>query len=106
MSTSAPPFSLLGIMKTTMPTNFIFKALGTVSFVLLFISLSVDAQNAKKGAVVKGTIIDNQTNVALGYATIRVLKSTDSTLAGGSISDDKGAKPLLFRFLKNSLRMI
>jgi ferric enterobactin receptor len=76
-------------MKITLPTHFLFKALTITSFVF-FISLLTHAQNTKKGAVVKGTIIDAQTNVHLSYATIRVLKSTDSTLAGGGIADEKG----------------
>ena len=76
-------------MNITLPTHFIFKALTITSFVL-FISLLTHAQNTKKGGVVKGTIIDAQTNAPLSYATIRVLKSTDSTLAGGGIADEKG----------------
>jgi ferric enterobactin receptor len=39
---------------------------------------------------VVGQVADAQTATALSYATVRVFKTTDSTLAGGAISDDKG----------------
>jgi ferric enterobactin receptor len=76
-------------MKMTLPTRFIFKAL-TITCFVFFVSSLTHAQNLKKGAFIKGTIIDAQTNAPLSYATIRVLKNTDSTLAGGGISDEKG----------------
>jgi ferric enterobactin receptor len=76
-------------MNTTTPLHSLFKAFGIISF-FIFTALSLQAQTGKKAAVVKGKIIDIQTNAPLAYATIRVLKSTDSTLAGGGISDEKG----------------
>lgn len=76
-------------MKTTTPIYSIRKAFGIISF-FFFAVIAVHAQTGKKAASIKGKIIDIQTNAPLAYATIRVLKSTDSTLAGGGISDEKG----------------
>lgn len=49
------------------------------------------AQAPKKAAVVKGQVTDILTNTPLSYATVRILKTTDSTLVAGGITDDKGA---------------
>ncbi|MFN8346392.1 MAG: TonB-dependent receptor [Spirosomataceae bacterium] len=76
-------------MKNTVSTHSIFKALLIISFAFLSV-YSAGAQSGKKAATVKGKITDVQTGAPLSYATIRVLKSTDSTLAGGGISDEKG----------------
>ncbi len=54
---------------------------------LLVFSSSLFAQNKFQ---IKGKVIDSQTNTPLNYTTIRVFKTTDSTLAGGSICDEKG----------------
>lgn len=76
-------------MKNTVPTHSLLKALVILSF--SFVGFwSANAQTGKKAATIKGKITDAQTNAPLGYATIRVLKSTDSTLVSGAISDDKG----------------
>jgi len=66
------------------------KVFAVASLLLLCFLLDSQAQNAKKVAAVKGKITDSQTSAALSYATVRVFKSTDSTLTGGGISDDKG----------------
>jgi len=57
-------------------------------FALLFAQVLV-AQTAKT-AQIKGKIIEAQTKAPLAYAEVRILKSTDSTLITGGISDDKG----------------
>ena len=76
-------------MKNIVPTHSFFTALVILSFSLVGF-WSANAQTGKKAATLKGKITDAQTNAPLGYATIRVLKSTDSTLVSGAISDDKG----------------
>ncbi len=45
--------------------------------------------NAQKG-LVKGKVIDAQTNAPLSYASIRVFKNADSSLVSGAITDEKG----------------
>ncbi|MBL7815319.1 MAG: TonB-dependent receptor [Saprospiraceae bacterium] len=45
--------------------------------------------SAQKGFV-KGKVVDNQSNAPLSYASIRIMKSTDSTLVGGNITDENG----------------
>ena len=76
-------------MKTIISTPFFTKFVVLVSLALLGFT-SLQAQNAQKLAKVKGTVTDAQTNAPLSYATIRILKSTDSTLISGAITDDKG----------------
>ncbi|WP_428655186.1 TonB-dependent receptor domain-containing protein [Runella sp.] len=75
-------------MNTTTPKYHSIKALGILSLVFIAF-LSSYAQTGKKASV-KGKVIDSQTNAPLGYATIRVLKSTDSSLVSGAITDEKG----------------
>jgi ferric enterobactin receptor len=58
------------------------------ALVLLFAQVLV-AQTAKT-AQIKGKIIEAQTKAPLAYAEVRILKSSDSTLVTGGISDDKG----------------
>ena len=76
------------MMRNTTPLS--IKAFAAVSLLLLGSWLNLQAQNTKKAATVKGKITDQQTNAPLGYATVWIFKSTDSTLAGGGISDEKG----------------
>lgn len=77
-------------MKNTIsPTHLLLKTFTLLSFFLLGF-WSANAQNVKKSATIKGKITDVQTNAPLAYATIRILKNTDSTLVSGAISDDKG----------------
>ncbi|WP_215238383.1 outer membrane beta-barrel family protein [Dyadobacter helix] len=47
------------------------------------------AQSSQK-VKVTGKVIDAQNNSALGYASIRLFRSADSTFADGAISDEKG----------------
>lgn len=75
-------------MKTITPLFSILQSLGFLTLLLVG-SLQLEAQNAKK-ATIKGKIIDTQTGAPLGYATIRVHKTADSSLVSGAISDDKG----------------
>lgn len=75
-------------MKTITPLFSILQSLGFLTLLLVG-SLQLEAQNAKK-ATIKGKIVDTQTSAPLGYATIRVHKTTDSSLVSGAISDDKG----------------
>ncbi len=75
-------------MKTITPLFSILQSLGFLTLLLVG-SLQLEAQNAKK-ATIKGKIVDTQTGAPLGYATIRVHKTADSSLVSGSISDDKG----------------
>lgn len=75
-------------MKTITPLFSILQSLGFLTLLLVG-SLQLQAQNAKK-ATIKGKIVDTQTSAPLGYATIRVHKTTDSSLVSGAISDDKG----------------
>lgn len=77
------------MMKTIISTPFFTKFVVLVSLSLLGFT-SLQAQNAQKLAKVKGIVTDAQTNAPLSYATIRILKSTDSTLISGAITDDKG----------------
>ncbi len=56
-------------------------------FCLLFVQFSL--LNAQKG-ILKGKIIDSQTNAPLSYASIRVLKNSDSTLIAGNITGEDG----------------
>ena len=77
------------MMKTIISTPFFVKIVVLISLSWLTLT-SVQAQNAQKLAKVKGTVTDAQTNAPLSYATIRILKSTDSTLISGAITDDKG----------------
>ena len=76
------------MMRNTTPLS--IKAFSAIGLLLLGSLLNLQAQNTKKAATVKGKITDQQTNAPLGYATVRVFKNTDSTLAGGGISDEKG----------------
>ncbi len=75
-------------MKTITPLFSILQSLGFLTLLLVG-SLQLEAQNTKK-ATIKGKIVDTQTGAPLGYATIRVHKTADSSLVSGSISDDKG----------------
>ncbi|WP_028663819.1 TonB-dependent receptor domain-containing protein [Runella zeae] len=75
-------------MKTITPLFSILQSLGFLTLLLVG-SLQLEAQNTKK-ATIKGKIIDTQTSAPLGYATIRVHKTADSSLVSGAISDDKG----------------
>ena len=75
-------------MKTITPLFSILQSLGFLTLLLVG-SLQLEAQNTKK-ATIKGKIVDTQTSAPLGYATIRVHKTADSSLVSGAISDDKG----------------
>lgn len=55
----------------------------------ILIPLSITVLSAQKG-LIKGKIIDAQTNAPLSYASIRVFKNADSSLVSGAITDDKG----------------
>ena len=46
--------------------------------------------NAQKG-ILTGKIIDSQTSTPLSYASVRVLKNSDSTLLSGNITGENGA---------------
>jgi len=60
-----------------------------VLFFFLLCFTSTFAQNNKL-ANIKGKVIEAQSKAPLGYAEIRILKNSDSTLVTGGISDDKG----------------
>lgn len=45
--------------------------------------------NAQKG-ILKGKVVDSQTNTPLSYASVRVLKMNDSTLIAGNITGENG----------------
>ena len=55
----------------------------------VLIILHFTVLNAQKG-LVKGKVIDAQTNTALSYASIRVFKNADNSLVSGAITDEKG----------------
>lgn len=67
------------------PSTKIVQAL----FFFLLCFTSTFAQNNKL-AKIQGKVIEAQSKAPLGYAEIRILKNSDSTLVTGGISDDKG----------------
>ena len=67
----------------------------TIALSLLFCSLSMFSQNkvlpkSKSGATLTGKILDKETKKLVEYATIKLFKSSDSTLIAGCITDAKG----------------
>ncbi|MFN8354220.1 MAG: TonB-dependent receptor [Spirosomataceae bacterium] len=62
----------------------------TLNFTLLIGLLTLSHAFAQSKFVIKGKVLDAQTNTALSYATVRIFKSADSTLATGAISNDQG----------------
>ncbi|MFN4146148.1 MAG: TonB-dependent receptor domain-containing protein [Runella sp.] len=75
-----------------MTTFLFYSRLLTFCILWLLVSagrFSANAQGSKKG-VVKGKISDSQTKTPLPYASIRLLRVSDSTLVGGTISDEAG----------------
>ena len=56
---------------------------------ILFLVQNGFGQNSKL-ANIKGKIIEAQSKAPLAYASIRILKNSDSTLVSGGISDEKG----------------
>lgn len=58
---------------------------------LIFLHVSVSAQNQRQRRVeVKGTIVEEETNVPVEQATVRLLSLRDSTLVGGAASERNG----------------
>ncbi|MGZ4035103.1 MAG: outer membrane beta-barrel protein [Bacteroidia bacterium] len=47
------------------------------------------AQNASAGSI-SGTMLDSKTSQAIEYGAVAVLKTSDSTIAGGAVSDENG----------------
>jgi ferric enterobactin receptor len=54
-----------------------------------FILVNFPLLNAQKG-ILKGKVIDSQTSTPLSYASVRVLKISDSTLIAGNITREDG----------------
>lgn len=67
----------------------------TISLILLFYSLLAFSQNKalpkpKTGATLTGKVLEKETRKWVEYATIKLFKSSDSTLIAGCITDTKG----------------
>ncbi len=58
-------------------------------FIAGFLLVQLPFVQAQKGFLT-GKVVDSQTNVPLSYASVRVMKSSDSTLIGGNISGENG----------------
>ncbi|WP_051360023.1 outer membrane beta-barrel family protein [Adhaeribacter aquaticus] len=58
-------------------------------FLTLLYPLQGVAQNSKKAAI-SGTVVDALNNSPLGYATIRIFKTTDNKLLTGNITNEAG----------------
>ena len=67
------------------------RGIGLIIPIVVFIisvSMQATAQTAK--LKVTGKIVDNQTNIPLPYASIRMFKSADSSFVSGAITDETG----------------
>ncbi len=58
-------------------------------YLILFLFLITGILQAQNGQIA-GKIVDAQSNAALSFASVRILKLPDSTLANGNISDENG----------------
>lgn len=83
--------SIFGTLSLSTNCNYL-KALKHKYVLLLLALLTYTAGFAQSAGkfLVKGKVMDAQTNTALSYATIRIFKSADSTLVTGAISNDQG----------------
>jgi hypothetical protein len=71
------------------------KSVCQSSFGIRFILLAVlfimsTCLNAQEKQSIKGTLIEQKTNQPVPYATVVLLKSSDSTMINGAVSDDNG----------------
>ncbi len=57
---------------------------------LIFMCLFGSISFAQNKVLLKGKVLDNQQNMPLSYASVRVFKSIDKKLVSGNISNDKG----------------
>lgn len=58
---------------------------------IFFLFVFVNTTFAQNKALVKGKVVDKQTNEALSYANVRIFKSADNKVITGSISNENGA---------------
>jgi ferric enterobactin receptor len=68
----------------------ILKTLLLLFIINVFCITSISAQNTIFTGSVSGILQDSQTKQPIEYGTVAVLHANDSSLAGGSVSDENG----------------
>ncbi|MGF1638692.1 MAG: TonB-dependent receptor domain-containing protein [Cyclobacteriaceae bacterium] len=66
--------------------NFAFRSSIATLFAILFLQTSLLAQST-----IKGSVIDAETGKALPFGNVALLQKSDSTIAGGSMTNENGA---------------
>ncbi|GGB77733.1 TonB-dependent receptor [Dyadobacter sediminis] len=67
------------------------KKLGGAGFLILMVCTLPDAFSQSTGKLkITGKIMDGQSSAPLGYASIRLFRSADSTFVSGAITDETG----------------
>ena len=76
-------------MKTTI--KLVCKRIGGIKFMLLAIAIvSLKGVYAQEKQSITGKLIEENSNQAVPFATVALIKASDSKIIGGTMSDENG----------------